>query len=160
MTSPAYNQLITDLSREIVAQTAPEELPLFRAISDEYIKNPEKTLKGQMGKDEDLGFGVTEATLLLTPIIFDVMKDVVKFLLDKRKKSLKMKSPEAKYTIIKRMFNKNLPVDTMSKQEGLLTSEQLLQVHQLALNKAQQILPEDQAILLANSIVENLVVAR
>ena len=41
MTSAENNQLIADVARDIVAQTAPQELPLFRMTSAEYFKTPD-----------------------------------------------------------------------------------------------------------------------
>ncbi len=44
MTVSDQNQLIADWARDIVTQTAPAELPLFRVKSVEYFKNPDKSL--------------------------------------------------------------------------------------------------------------------
>ena len=50
MTDTAQQQLITDIARDVITQTAPHELPLFRASSEAYFKNPEKFLNGEAGK--------------------------------------------------------------------------------------------------------------
>jgi hypothetical protein len=84
MTSAENNQLIADVARDIVAQTAPQELPFFRATSVAYFKNPEKALKQQTGKDEMLGFGGGEVVTLLTPIVLTMMTEVFTFALANR----------------------------------------------------------------------------
>ena len=158
MVNSEYNQLVIDLSRDIVAQTAPEELPLYRAISAAYSKNPEKTLRGQTGKDEDLGFGVTETTQLLTPVVFSVMSVVVEFLADEILESYKKENPEAIKNLIKNMFKRHKPAQ--DKRAPSLTSEQLVRVRQHVLEKIRQLgLSDDQARLLADSIVGSLVAA-
>lgn len=159
MPDSGYNQLVTNLSHDIVAQIAPEELPLFPAISEAYVKEPEKTLKGQISKDEDLGFGVAEAAVLLTPVVLDVMKSVVMFLGAEIAKRVKEESSSLIGDYIKSMFKKYVPANTSGKQVPGLTTEQLAQVRLLALEKARQLsLTEDQAVLLSDSIIGSLAV--
>ncbi len=159
-TSSEFNRLISDLSRDIVAQTAPEELPLFRAISAAYSKNPKKALQLQKSKDEDLGFGVAEAALLLTPIVLDVMKDVVMFLVGEITQSVREESSELISNRVKSMFKKYSPADIETNQAQALTPEQLLHVRQIALEKIRAMaLSEDQAGLLADSIIGSLAIA-
>lgn len=71
MTDVAQKELIASIARDLIAQTAPQELPLFRTTSEAYFKNPEKMLKGQAGKDEALGFGVMEtaSAIMASPIV-------------------------------------------------------------------------------------------
>lgn len=152
-----YNQLVTEVSRDIVALTVPQELPLYAAISEEYRRDPAKALKGQTEKDEDLAFGVGESALLLTPIVLEVMKGVVKFLAGEVAKAVKEESPKLIGAGIKGLFKKYMPADAPGAQDLVLTSEQLLQVRLLALEKARQLaLSDDQAALLADSIVGSL----
>jgi hypothetical protein len=173
MKNSEYPQLVTDLSRDLVAQIAPEELPLFRTISEEYSKNPARTLRVHQGKDEDLGFGLSEATVLVTPIVLDVVKAVIKYLVGEIKKSIQKESPEATESRIKLLFKKfaiskdkrepKPPVETAPsqplQQPPGLTTEQLRQVHRLAFEKARQLsLTENQAGLLADSIVGSLTI--
>jgi hypothetical protein len=66
MTNTEKNQLIADVARDIIEQTEPAELPLFRAISREYFKRPAEARKNQSGGDEMLGLGIGEAVSLLT----------------------------------------------------------------------------------------------
>ena len=49
-------QLITDVARDLVPQTAPEERPLFRATSTAYFRHPNKALRDHAGDVERLGF--------------------------------------------------------------------------------------------------------
>src|SRR5574340_1468758 len=83
MADVARNQLIATIARDLVAQTAPQELPLFQATSEAYFKNPNKLLKGQSDKDEMLGFGVVEvvSTVMASPIIINIVNEVVQLIM-------------------------------------------------------------------------------
>jgi len=155
------NQLIADLARDIVAQTAPQELPLFRTMSAAYFKNPDKVLKGQSGKDEMLGFGVAEAVVMLTPSILAIMSQVVQFVMAEVQKSVATNTADVINDLVTRMFKKFRPADEKDHQNvPALTTEQLTRVRNLAYQEAHKLaLPDAQAGLLADSIVGSLVVA-
>ncbi len=76
MTESVENQLIVDLSRQVMEDVAPREKRVFKTISEAYFKNPEKTLKGEGGEDELLGFGIGEVSLILTPFILEIVRGV------------------------------------------------------------------------------------
>jgi len=155
------NQLIADLTRDIVAQTAPQELPLFRTMSAAYFKNPDKVLKGQPEKDEMLGFGGAEAVIMLTPSILAIMSQVVQFVTAEVQKSVATNSAALIDNLVSKMFKKFRPAEKQD-QENLpaLTTEQLTRVRNLAYQEARKLaLSEARADLLADSIVGSLVVA-
>src|SRR2546428_10797709 len=54
----AQRDLIAEMSRDIVADVAPDELPLFRMNSTAYFKNPKKALEAREGQDDTLGLGI------------------------------------------------------------------------------------------------------
>ena len=80
MTDTGDTQLIIDLSRDLLAQVAPQELPLFRAASQAYQSDPDALSKSGGEKDEMLGFGAGEVAALLTPAVLLITSEVVKFL--------------------------------------------------------------------------------
>jgi len=154
------NQLIADLTRDIVAQTAPQELPLFRTMSAAYFKNPDKVLKGQPGKDDVLGFGEAEAVMILTPSILAIMSQVVHFVTAEVQKSIATYSADVIDDLVRKMFNK-FRLAEKKDQENLpaLTTEQLTRVRNLAYQGARKLgLSDARADLLADSIVGSLVV--
>src|SRR5256885_10697632 len=73
----AQRDLIAEMSRDIVADVAPDELPLFRMNSTAYFKNPKKALESREGQDEALGFGIEAMVPLLTPVIIAVVTEVI-----------------------------------------------------------------------------------
>lgn len=150
MTGSDQNQLIADVVRDIIVQTAPEELPLFRATSTAYFKNADRVLKGQMSKDELLGFGAGEAVTLLTPYVFVVVTEVVRFVIVEVQKSVATESANLISDIVKKLFKRVRP-----EENNLLplTSAQLAQVDKVAYESARRLnLSNDRARLLADAI--------
>jgi hypothetical protein len=160
--------LVAQLARSAVSETAPEELPLFRATSQAYFEDPD-ALKKQGSGDQMLGFGVEAALVLVTPVALDVARDVLNFVLEQVRAQAREHGKEA----IERFTDKLLeraggggeepPAGTAAATAGEppeLTDEQLEQVRALALEKATQLkLAPDKAELLADSLVGSLATA-
>lgn len=150
----ARNQFVAGIARDLIAQTAPQELPLFQATSEAYFENPSKMLKGQTGKEEMLGFGLeTVSAVLLSPIVLTIVDEVVKVITDKI----------ADAGIIRKLLKKLGLVKEKEKKVALplsLTHEQMQKVHELTVEKALQFkLSKSQAQLLADSLIGRLALA-
>lgn len=154
-------QLVADVSRDIIEQIAPDELVLFRATSEAYFKDPAKALKQQGGKDEMLGFGFEEAIPLLTPVVLAVTEQVVRYLAAAFAKAATDKSADMAAAGVRSLSMKLHPTPGgASAGPPPLTTSQLSEVRQVAMEKAQQLnLSEAQARLLADSMVGRLAVA-
>jgi hypothetical protein len=161
MNDLSQNQFVVMMARDLVSELAPQEIPLFRANSEAYFKDPQKMLEGKTGKDEMLGFGTGEAISLLTPVILSVSVEVVKFVTEEVKKSLKTESASVINDVVKSMFKKYRPPEAPAGQPAspALTAQQLQEIHKLTLLKARQLnLQESQARQLADALVSGLVV--
>lgn len=166
MADSVDNQLVADVARELVTQLAPQELPLFRANSEAYFRDPDQALAGQKGKDEMLGFGSGEVVVLLTPIALTVVSEVMKFIVEEVKKSAKDESSALIGDMVKKVFKKFRREDQKDekkkdekKTSPALTPDQLGRVRDMALGKARQLkLSEARAKLLADAVVGGLVV--
>ncbi len=158
MTDIEDKELITELARDVVSQIAPQELPLLRANSEAYFKDPQKALQSQPAKDEMLGFGAGDAVVMLTPIVLATLNEVVIFVGAEVKKSAQGEGAAWIQQAIKALFNKfRQPEADHKKKAAALTAEQLAQVRKIAFNKARQLkLSEDRAKILAEAIVGNL----
>src|SRR5437773_10879903 len=77
--------LTTELARDVLADLAPHELPLFQPISQAYFADPRRAATAGSGRDEMLGFGVTGAEALVTPALLAIVSQVVAFLFDQVK---------------------------------------------------------------------------
>ena len=152
-----FDQMAAEFGRAFVARTAPQELPLYRSISESYLRNPENVAGTSRGKDEMLGFGMGEAVTYLTPVLLPVLSSVFKFLADELKSSLH--DQHLVGDLLKRVLGK---AQSPSVPDGgpSLTREQLAQVRKLAFDRAMELkLKDTQASLLADSIVGSLAVA-
>jgi hypothetical protein len=164
MADQLENQLIAELSRRVVTEVAPEERRAFKPISEAYFKNPEKTLKGESGEDELIGFGIGEIALLLTPIILEIVKEVLKDVLkDSIKSSITKNAPtllEKLKAFLGQLFGDDSPQSTSPQYVQLLlplNQEQLIQARQRAYEKAIQLgVDANKASLIADSVVTSL----
>jgi len=149
--------LVADVARLIVVQTAPEELPLFRSVSNAYFEAPDRVLRAQKRKDDMLGFGAEAALVLVTPVALDVAKTVLRFLAAQVAHAFEKESSDAIDRRVHRLFHGDEVADTEADGATRLSADQLKQVHDLALEKARQLeLGEPQAALLADALVGSL----
>jgi hypothetical protein len=159
VTETASNQLIADVARDVAAQIAPQELPLFRAISEAYFKDPDRVLDQRAARDEPLGFGVGEAVSLVLPIVLAVASEVVLFLAAEVKKAVGAESGKLTIEATKKLFKRFRAADQGQPPVSPLTPEQLAHVRKLAFEKARLLkLPEPQAQLLAEAVVGSLAI--
>lgn len=160
MTDTLLNDVIADVSRDLIAQVAPQELPLFRAQSQAYFRDPNAVLKEQEGKDDMLGFGAGEAIAFLTPVALVVVTEVITFLASEIKKTVAAEGSSLLAEQLKKVLKKYRPGDTKNDPPSL-SAEQLTQVHKLAFEKARQLkLSEAQSHLLADSLVGSLTLTK
>lgn len=75
--APDEAELISRVARDLVGQLSPQELPLFRAASAAYFKDPAAVKKLAGTRDDTLGFGTSEAVNMIAPIALAVTAAVV-----------------------------------------------------------------------------------
>lgn len=158
--SAADDARITTLARAAVERAAPEELPLFRATSEAYLRDP-TALEQRGGKDDLLGFGVEAAAVLVTPVALSVARDVLVFLGDQIRRVARKEGEVAVDRIVDRAAGRDEDAAAPAPDgPAELTDEQLEQVRALALEKAKLLkLPDAKAALLADSLVGSLATA-
>jgi hypothetical protein len=158
MTETIQSQLIVDVARDVTIQIAPQEIPLFRAMSEAFLKDPDRLLKAEAGKDEMLGFGVGEAVALMTPIVLIVAAQVIEFLQTEVKKALATEGTSLVAEMTKSMFKRFRPSEQGKQKLPPLTPAQVAQVRKVAFEKARVLkLPEAKASLLADALIGELV---
>ena len=161
MTVPAADDaLVATLARSAVERTAPEELPLFRATSEAYLRDP-ASLDARRSGDEMLGFGVDAALVLVTPVALSVARDIVSFLVAQARTQAHERGADAVDRLFDRLLGRKHGAGSEAGDGAAeLSDEQLEQVRALALEKATLLeLPEDKARLLADSLVGSLATA-
>jgi hypothetical protein len=158
------DEVVVEVARELVARTAPQELPVFRATSGAYLDDPTKVLRPRRGKEEMLGFGVEAAAMFVTPVALEIAKSVFSYLATQVLGAVEKETSDAIAKRVHDLFHRRASdagADaTAPASPAGLTREQLAHVHDLALEKARQLaLPEAQAGLLADAMVGSLAVA-
>ncbi len=81
MPDQTHNSVIAVVARMLIAQVAPQELPLFRSISTAYFAAPDKPIKFEGGKDNPLGFGPGGTVTVTTPAILSASNAVVTYVI-------------------------------------------------------------------------------
>ena len=154
----AQRDLIAEMSRDIVADVAPDELPLFRMNSTAYFKNPKKALESREGQDEALGFGIEAMVPLLTPVIIAVVTEIISHLEQSLSSHVASSAEGFIGGGLRSVFKRGGKAPAAPTAQ--LSPAQLAEVRDIAFRKARQLkLPETQAAMLADSVVGGLVVA-
>lgn len=146
-------QLITDLSKQMVTQVAPEELDLFDELIEEYFDDPSPPDLSESDDDDALGFGLSGVVVAVTPAAAAAASSVLGYILSEVLKSAQEESAAVLANKVRKLFN---PKD---KAEAL-TTEQLRQVRRLALSQAKIFgMEAGQARSMADALVGSLALA-
>jgi hypothetical protein len=169
MTPPEPDRdLLEELARAVLEHAAPEELVIFEETAEEYFRDQDAVLHPTR-RDEALGFGLDLA--LLTPYVLAVATPVLGFLVQTVAAAAKEEATPRVRELVRRLFNRSQPREQPREQPRdkdrrggdermALTAEQAREVRAVALARATDLgLPDEQARLLADSVVGGLVVA-
>ena len=149
-------EFIKDISRQVVVQTAPEELDLFDELSQEYYQNPQPPRRAANARDDELSFGLEDTLIAITPVAMAMASTVMTFLVGQVVKAGKEESANLIQKKIKALFN---PQPTPQGPPPL-TREQLQQVQELARGVAIQYgVKANQADKMATALVGSLALA-
>ena len=149
MSDPQSQRLEAELGRVLVAQLAPEELPLFGAISRAFFADPQRAKPTRGGGDELLGFGIAEAAGLMTPAVLAAACHVALYLTEELGKAFAKAGVDSALEQVKRLFRRE---PTAVK----LDEAQLAQIRTMALDTTRQLkLSNAKALLLADTLVSH-----
>ena len=146
-------QLITDLSKQMVTQVAPEELDLFDELIEEYFDDPSPPDLSESDDDDALGFGLNGVVVAITPAAAAAASSVIGYIVSEVLKAAQEESAAVLVSKVRKLFN--------SKDESeSLTTEQLRQVRRLALSQAKVFgMETSQARSMADALVGSLALA-
>jgi hypothetical protein len=151
--------LVTDIAGDVLAELAPQELPILPAASRAHFADPAATLKRLHPKDNALGFGVDPTVAFLTPIVLQILSDVFDFLTGVAKKSVEAGLAKEIPEIIKGMFRKFH--SSQLDAPAVLTREQIALIHGDVLAAAKRLrMPPDKAQSLADAVTARLVMPK
>ncbi|WP_157662173.1 hypothetical protein [Burkholderia ubonensis] len=152
MEHPGDRALVNEIARAILVDVAPNEVPVFSAVSIAYFANPKAAVKQARSKNSILGFGM-DSTILLTPAVLHIVSEVCIFLAAEAAKDV---LGDAIHEAVRPFFIKPAPPDP--KAQSNLTKEQIGKVHEIVLLNSKKLrLPAALAHSLANAITAQLV---
>lgn len=152
-------ELVLDLSREVLAVAAPEELVLLEETSREYFADPAAALQPDR-RDEPIGFGVELE--LLTPYVLAVVTPVINFLLAIAVDAVRTEARPAIVAWVRRVLRRPaLPgAPSTGAATAALTPEQARTVRRIAYERARDLgVEEGTANVLADAVAGGVVVA-
>jgi hypothetical protein len=157
MSNVEENELITSVARDILSDVAPQEIPIFPAVSRAYFADPERALKRRRTGDEALGFGADALAMLVTPVLLHILYEVQDILMEAAKKAvtdgLAKEIPEALKAMFKRFGG---PAASIRSPLG---KAQLELIHESVLSEARKLqLPDDKIEAIANAVTAHLVI--
>ena len=154
-------RLVADVARDIVSEVAPDELAMFEVSTEAYLADPRRAAAPET--DEMLGFGGGGAFELLTPVVLTIASGVISFLVDSALSAAKTEGRAIVQQRVRQLFKRFSAESTPASgtPPAALTPAQLAQARQVALDIALRMhVPPDQAALLADAAVGQLVLAR
>jgi hypothetical protein len=152
----AETELVAELARLALERAAPEELVLFPETAEEYFKDPQAVLDPKR-RDEALGFGLDLA--MLTPFVLAVATPVIRFLASTVAEAAGQEAKPLVTRLVRRLLRRPDPApEATEPAPPPLSTDQVRQVRDIAYQRAKNLgLDEDQAVLLADSVVGGLV---
>ena len=157
MSNAEANELIASVARDVLADVAPQEIPIFPAVSRAYFADPDRALKRRHAGDTALGFGADALAVLMTPILLHILSEVWDILIEAAKKAvtdgLAKEIPEA----LKAMFKgfgrsaASMPSPLGKAQLELIRDSVLAEARKLQL-------PDDKIEAIANAVTAHLII--
>ncbi len=139
----------TELARSVVSEIAPSELPLFEIMSRSFASNP-KRVRIRRGGDEELGFGLAESAMLVTPVALAAIREIALFLAEDFAKALSHAAADAVAARITKLFRRESGTPP-------LTDTQIASIRNIVVEAAQTSkLGETQTTLLVDTLVTHL----
>jgi hypothetical protein len=151
MRVPGDQELIRQVARDVVAATAPEELPLVRPMADEYFRGGRGPARSG---DDLLGSGLETVVVLLTPVVFPVVAAVLDALTERVAEVAVTRGENGARRVLRAVLRRGTPAELAAAGDPRpLTAEQLDTVRAIAYEKACQLgLEPPKAELLADAV--------
>lgn len=146
-------QLVTAIARDLIPKLAPYEIMLFNQQHDVYLHNPEFVLRQSLGNE-------TEGMIFLTPILRDVLMDVITYICMEIKRTTVVNTSHSLNLAVRQVFRNFSFDETETAQRVQISEQQCRTIRELALEKARaHRLSEFKAQQLADTVVCSLITA-
>ncbi|SPB17716.1 hypothetical protein NOV72_04921 [Caballeronia novacaledonica] len=156
MGNAAEHDLIRDISRDVLTRIAPQELPLFPAASAAWFADPAAAKKASKSRDAALGFGTDAFSILLTPLVLQIVSEIMPVLGSIALKVTENAVGEEVSMLVRKMFHRD-----DANADAALTSEQLGEVHRNVIAAGERLrLESAQTQRLADAVVAQFVLQK
>jgi len=148
--------IIKEISQNVVEKIAPEEIEMFDEISDAYFNNP-KLLEPKYHKEKDdpIGFGVEGIVEMMSPAAISVVTTVVGYIITQVWGATSSVLLDEYKSKLKSLFKK----DNNGKNAVPISKEQLKEIKEKAMQQAlASHLSEEQSNNLANALIASIVI--
>jgi hypothetical protein len=150
MDKAAEAEFTAEVAREMLTELAPHELEIFPLVSEAYFRDPAGALRSQPQRDDILGSGLEPGAVFLTPVVLLVLGEVVRFLAEESTAVIRAS--------LRRLFRWWRPEASARAADPPLPADTVRRVHDLALDRARLLLPDDEAQMLAEQIAGALAI--
>ncbi len=151
------------LAQLAVQELAPDELALFPVAATAYFDDPQRAVKAARADagDDVLGIGVemADALPMISTAALWVAQQVVSLVASEVRASVEEEAGGVIRSWVRRVLRRlGLGAEAETSPDGAesLTPEQLARVRQVALQRAQEVLPEKDARAVADAVVAGL----
>lgn len=148
---------IDEISKELVAEVAPEELDLFDELAEAYHANPNPPERTRGGGDSALGFGLDAAITAASPAAMAAVSACFGYLIQIAGDAFKDQTRDFITVQVKALFGKKASAPVQLH----LDPAQLARARDLAASEARRFgLSKDEADRLANALAGRLAMNR
>ncbi len=149
--SSESRNLVRDYTKQLVTELAPEELPMFDELVNEYYSDPAPPDLTPKPNDDLLGFGTPEALVAVTPAAIAAVIASLNYIFTELLKITEDEAANALKRRIQVLFNEG---KKLKNKVSPLTNEQLNIVKSLAVKEAIVFgIKPDQAKLFGNALI-------
>src|SRR5689334_2399228 len=106
MDGPETRILLCEVARDIVADIAPQELPIFAAVSSAWLADPDEAVRRRRRGESALGFGLEAGFTFFTAGLLVVLTAVGKMLVEAAAKAVAEGLEREATEFVKAMFKR------------------------------------------------------
>ncbi|MBL8080443.1 MAG: hypothetical protein JNM55_20905 [Anaerolineales bacterium] len=151
-------KLVSEISKSVVIETAPEELDIFDELLDDYSEDSNPGTNGHV-RDNPLSSGLDERIVAITTIVIAMVKAILDFLTTESIKVVEAEGAEIVKKRIRDLLGRNKKNDRelSGEEKSTFEKDQLNQIKKVAIKRAVQFgISRDKAEKLALAIIGTL----
>jgi hypothetical protein len=155
----AHKPLLNEAAYRLVSELAPEEIPVYVDIRNQYFANPEEFIQSSTGDDEVLGIGEVVAVKTITKVVLPLLTPILNYLLDVVTETAQEELGDEAAAWIKRLFTPDQPPQPIFEQAELEIIAATIQ--DLASSEADRLgLDAHQAQTVSDAVIARLALAK